>query len=195
MKVADFYLTEVELNVIKTNLECLEVIGFSLFDTQVVADEEAAAAMLRSDYKYLTNKLELAIGYWVMGQMGSHIEYFLTISFLENYGGRSSSKSLSTMKSTKGQSLKRALEASGEATTSKRRKITFMVKYRDNHKRVLEGSESTTIADIVGFVNEKYPHLPKINLVYEDNGEKFVLDDDFNITMEESKDADVIINV
>ncbi|GJV14332.1 NADH dehydrogenase [ubiquinone] flavoprotein 1, mitochondrial [Tanacetum coccineum] len=69
-----------------------------------------------------------------------------------------------------------------------------MVKYRDDHKRVLEGSESTTIADIVGFVNEKYPHLPKINLVYEDNGEKFVLDD-FNIMMEESKDAAVIINV
>ncbi|GKC87538.1 hypothetical protein Tco_1148187 [Tanacetum coccineum] len=71
-----------------------------------------------------------------------------------------------------------------------------MVKYRDDHKRVLEGSESTTRADIVGFVMEKYPHLPKINLVYEDNVEKFVLDDDdFNIMMEESKDAAVIISV
>ncbi|GJX23275.1 hypothetical protein Tco_0227720 [Tanacetum coccineum] len=71
-----------------------------------------------------------------------------------------------------------------------------MVKYRDEHKRVLEGSESTTTADIVGFVMEKYPHLPKINLVYEDNGEKFVLDDDdFNIMMEESKDVVVIISV
>ncbi|GKC80527.1 hypothetical protein Tco_1131301 [Tanacetum coccineum] len=98
--------------------------------------------------------------------------------------------------STKGQSLKRALEASGEATTSKRRKITFLVKYRDDHKRVLEGSKSTTRADIVGFVKEKYPHLPKINLVYEDNREIFVLDDDdFNIIMEESKDDAVIISV
>ncbi|GKA87925.1 hypothetical protein Tco_0809689 [Tanacetum coccineum] len=56
---ADFYLTEVELNVIKTNLECLEVIGFSLFETQVktwfdkvVADEEATGLQRRTENRW-----------------------------------------------------------------------------------------------------------------------------------------------
>ncbi|GJX23274.1 hypothetical protein Tco_0227719 [Tanacetum coccineum] len=98
-------------------------------------------------------------------------------------GGRSSSKSLSTMLSQSRLSLPRDGHLK-EHLKQVEKLLLFSEAVKAGHSRYcwIGNGKST-------------PHLPKINLVHEDNGEKFVLDDDFNIMMEESKDADVIISV